>query len=350
MSKSRASRIFFAAFVAAIAAFAMALGASTGAGAQVTIRNYRYKLSMRSQEAAFAAEIASTVGARGTRYEVETDALGRTTRIAVMRGGQKLSETIFRFAADAKLPSEYDSFEAGAKTGVTRIKRDEAGNRIRDDHFTLDGIATEHEEYSYSPDHVQEDFYTKDGKRSEQSIRYYSAKGALTRSITYSNPDNPGKRTEYEYDEGTGLAKSRQQFTDGKLNVTVTSTYNADGDLVRSDAYDSKHQWFAADEFNDELRTKRFYKEPGGTREMRMTYDENRRLKETTLYYKDVFICLLTYDRFPNGAVQRTLAIGPDGERWAEYPDYEVFDVKRNGEPWEGKLPGAVVHKTGPWW
>lgn len=342
MSKSRASRIFFAALVVAMAAYT--------ASAQVSIRNYRYRLSTRSHEPEFAKEISSTVGVGGTRYEVEADAQGRTTRIAVIRDGQKLSETFFRFAGNAKLPSGYENFEAGELTSVVGIQRNEAGNRIREDYFAVGGTLTEYMVYSYSPDHVEEDSYTAEGKKSEHSIRYYSAKDTLTRSIAYTNPDNPGKRTEYEYDDGTGLAKSRQQFNDGKLHVTVSNTYNADGDLVRSDAYDSNHNLFAADEFNDELRTKRIYNEKSGTREMRLTYDENRRLKESELYYKDVLVCRFVYERFLNGTAKRTLALGSNGELWAEYPDYEVFDVKRNGEPWEGKLPGAVVHKTGPWW
>jgi hypothetical protein len=342
MSRSRASGIFFAALV-------VAMGACT-ASAQVSIHNYRYRLSTRSHEPGFALELPSIAGVGGTRYEVETDAQGRTTRIAVTRNSQKLSETLFRFAADAKLPSEYDNFEAGEKKSVVRIQRDEAGERVREDYFTVAGTLTEYMVYSYSVDHVDEDSYTADGKRSEHSIRYYSAKGMLTRSIAFTNPDDPGKRTDYEYDEGTGLAKSRQQFNDGKLNVTVSYTYEADGGLVRSDAYDSNHNWFAADEFNDELRTKRIYKEPGGTREIRLTYDENRRLEETLLYYKDALICRFSYDRFPNGTAKRTLVMGPNGKVWAEYPDYEVFDVKRNGEPWDGKLPGSVIHKTGSWW
>jgi len=341
MSTSRAARIFFAAFVVAAAATA---------SAPVNIRNYRYKLSTRSQEPEFAAEISPSDRVAGAHYEVEADVQGRTTRIAVMRDGQKLSETLFRFARDAKLPSEFENFEAGEKTGIVRIQRNEAGNRVREDYLMLGGTPTDHVEYSYTPDHVEKDFYTTDGKKSEYSILYYSTKGTLARNITYYSPFDPGRRTEWEYDDGTGLAKSRQQFLDGKLSVMVSYTYNGDGGLVRTDAYNSNHVWFAADEFNDELRTKRIYKDERGTKEMRITYDEKRLLKESALYYKDVFICRLVYERFPNGTVKRTLALGPDGEVWAEYPDYEVFDVKRNGESTEAKLPGSVIHKTGAWW
>ena len=343
MSKSRASRIFFAAFVVAITAYTT--------GAQVSIRNYRYKLSTRSQEPEFATEILSAVTVRQTHYEVEADGQGRTTRFAVMRAGEKLSETLFRFAADAKLPNEFEDFEAGEKTGVVRIQRNEAGNRIREDHLLLGGTVAEHVEYSYNPDHVEEDSYTIEGKKSEYSMLYYSPKGMLARSVKYYSPFDPGRRTEWEYDDTTGLAKSRQQFIDGKLTVAISYTYNADGNLVRTDAYNSKHIWFAADEFNDELRTKRIYKDERGTKEMRLTYDDEKRwLTESTLTFNGVFICKFVYERFPNGTVKWTNALGPNDELWAEYPNYEVFDVKRNGESTEAKLPGSVIHKTGNWW
>jgi len=341
MSRSRASRIFFAAFVLAIVA--------STASAQVSVRNYRYKLSIRSQEQQFAAEILSTVPVKQTHYEVETDAQGRTTRFAVMRAGEKLSETLFHFAGDAKLPNEFESFEAGEKTGVVRIQRNEAGNRVREDHLLLGGTVAEHTEYSYSPDHVEQDSYTIEGNKSEYSMLYYSPKDMLIRSVKYYV--DPGKRTEWEYDDATGLAKSRQQFVEGKLTVAISYTYNADGNLTRTDAYNSKHVWFAADEFTDELRTKRIYKDEHGAKEMRLTYDDEKRwLTEATLTFNGVFVCKFVYERFPNGTVKWTNALGPNDEVWAEYPNYEVFDVKRNGESTEAKLPGSVIHKTGNWW
>src|ERR1700675_2668353 len=134
MSKLRASRIFFDAFVVAMTACA--------AGAQGSVHNYRFELTTRSQEPEFAGEISTTAG--GARYEVEADAQGRTARIAVIRNGQKLSETVFRFAANAKLPSEFDKIEAGQKTGLVVIERDDAGNRVRENFFTVGGALIEY--------------------------------------------------------------------------------------------------------------------------------------------------------------------------------------------------------------
>jgi hypothetical protein len=343
MSNSLASRIFFAAFVSAISALA--------ASAQVSVHNYRYKLSTRSQESKFAAEITSTAPVVQTHYEVEVDSQGRNMRVAEVRHGEKLSETLYRFEGDAKLPNEFESYEAGEKTGLVRIQRNEAGNRVREDHMLLGGTVAERVEYSYSPDHVEQDFYTIEGQKSEYSILTYSAKDTLTKSVKYYSPFDPGRRTEWEYDEDTGLAKSRQQFIDGKLTVAISYTYNADGILVRTDAYKSNHVWFAADEFKDELRTKRIYKDERGTKEMTLTYDDEKRwLTDATLTFNGNFICKFVYERFPTGTVKWTNALGPNDEVWAEYPNYEVFDVKRNGESTEAKLPGTVIHKTGNWW
>lgn len=341
MSTARASRILIAAFLVAIAASA--------ASAQVNIRNYRYKVLTRSQEPEFSAEILSTVPVHQTHYEVEADAQGRTARFAVVRDGEKLSETSFRFEGEAKLPNEFENSEAGEKTGVVRIQRDAAGNRVREDHLLLGGTLAEHVDYSYSTDHVEEDSFTREGLKSEYSLLYYSPKGTLIRNIKYY-ADNTGRRTEWEYDDATGLEKSRQQFIGGKLTVAISYTYNANGSLTRSDAYNSNHVWFAADEFTDELRTKRIYKDERGTKEIELAYDEKRWLTESTLTFNKVFICKFVYDRFPNGTVKWTNALGPKDELMAEYPNYEVFDVKRNGESTEMKLPGSVIHKTGNWW
>jgi hypothetical protein len=312
-----------------------------------TIRSYRYELSTRSQESRFASEIsppAIRVGA--TRYEVETDTQGRTTRVAVIRDGLTLSERFYRFATSAKLPNEYERFVAGEKTGIVRIQRDEAGNRIREDYFTVGGTLTRYELYSYSPDSVEDTHYTAGGKKTRYEILHYSANETLTQVSYHSSPDLPSY-FETQLDDSTGLAKSQQGFRDGKLSYTSSYTYNADDDLVRDDFYDPNHKWRSADEFNQGLRTRRIYQVGGATRELRYTYDEKRWLKESALYYKETLVCKFVYDRLPDGTAKLTRALGPNGELWAEYPDREVSDVKINGEALAGE---SVIHKTGNWW
>jgi TonB family protein len=311
-----------------------------------TIRSYRYELSTRSQESKFANEISPTVRVGGTRYEVETDTQGRTTRVAVIRDGQTLSERFYRFATSAKLPNEYERFVAGEKTGVVRIQRDEAGNRIREDYFTVGGTLTRYELYSYSPDYVEDTHYTAEGKKTRYEILHYSANDTLTRVSYHSSPDLLNY-VDIELDDGTGLRKSQQGFKDGKLSDTSSYTYNADDDLVRDDFYNANHKWYSADEFNHGLRTRRIYQVGGATRELQYTYDEKRWLKESALYYKGILVCRFVYDRLPDGTAKQTRALGPNGDLWAEYPDVEVSDVKINGEALAGE---SVIHKTDNWW
>jgi TonB family protein len=311
-----------------------------------TIRSYRHELFTRSQESKFASEISPAIRVGGTRYEVETDTQGRTTRVAVIRDGQTFSERFYRFATSAKLPHEYERFVAGEKIGVVRIQRDEAGNRIREDYFTVGGTLTRYELYSYSPDYVEDTHYTAEGKKTRYEILHYSANDTLTRVSYHSSPDIPNY-VDTELDDGTGLWKSRQGFKDGKLSDTSSFTYNADDDLVRADFYNSNHKWYSADEFDHGLRTRRIYQVGGATRELQYTYDEKRWLKESALYYKETLVCRFVYDRLPDGTAKQTRALGPNGELWAEYPDAEVSDVKINGEALAGE---NVIHKTSNWW
>ena len=155
-----------------------------------TIRSYRDGPSMRSQDREFANEISPALRLSGTHhYEVETDVQGRTTRVAIIRNGQKLSELSYGFAVGAKLPNEYDYSVAGEKTGVVRIHRDEAGNRIREDHLTVDGTLTHYEIYSYSPDRVEVNYYSAKGKKTRLEFFYYSTRGTLTEFRYFDPPD-----------------------------------------------------------------------------------------------------------------------------------------------------------------
>jgi len=124
------------------AVYLMTLAASLPAAAQTTVRSYRYALETRSQEGDYAGELAPAASVRGRRIDVETDAQGRRLRITTLRNGQKIGETFYRYSGAARLPSEYDTFRAGEKTGVVRIQRDAAGQRVREDYLTAGGTLT----------------------------------------------------------------------------------------------------------------------------------------------------------------------------------------------------------------
>ena len=313
------------------------------ARAQAGVHYYRYELLTRSQDFQYVTEVAA--GVSGRHHAVETDAQGRVTRTAVIRGGQKISQRVYSFASDAKAASEYDTFTGSEKTGRVTIQRNASGDRTREDYLTVSGAATGHTLYSYRADSVEATSYTVEGKRSALNVSFYSPNDILTRAINYSNPDDQGFHVDSDFDDRTGLRKGSTQFDDGNLTNSGLFNYDDDGDLVRQDVFDPAGNWFAATELVNGLTTKRLY---GSSKELRYSYDERRRVKETTLFYNEMLVCRFTYDRLSDGTTKRTLAFGPDGALWAEYPDMEVVDVRQNGHPINGRP--AIINKTGNWY
>ncbi|HEY3043775.1 MAG TPA: hypothetical protein VGJ39_07105 [Vicinamibacterales bacterium] len=323
-------------------AFLAAINPSVVNG-QAGVRYYRYELLTRAQEFTYANEVSPDV--RGRYYAVETDTRGRITRTAVIRDGQKISERVYSFASDGKDPGEYETFSGSEKTGRVRIQRNGDGGRTREEKLTVDGALTEYTLYSYRADSVELTSYTGAGKKTLVNVSFFSPKDILTRSTSYSNPDDPGFHVDSDIDDRTGLRKGSTQFAGGNLSNSVLFNYDDDGDLVRQDVFDPAGNWFAAEERVGGLTTKRLY---GSSKELRYSYDDRRRVKETTLFYHDMLVCRFTYDRFADGTVKRTLAFGPDGSLWAEYPDMEILDISQNGRPINGKP--AIINKTGDWY
>jgi hypothetical protein len=313
------------------------------ASAQTIVHYYRYELSTRAQESVYVNEVPSD--APGRHHVVETDAQGRITRSAVIRHGQKIAERVYVFAPNAKAASEYETFTGSEKTGRVVIKRNTGGDRTREDYFTVNGALTGYTLYFYGPDSVEATLYTSNGKKRSINVSTYSATDILTRAITYSNPNDQNFHVISDFDDKTGLRKRSAQYESGQLTNSGVFNYNDDGDLVRQDIFDPAGNWFAAAELVDGLTTKRLY---DSSKELRYSYDERRRVKETTLFYNAMLVCRFTYDRLPDGTAKRTLAFGPDGELWAEYPDLEVVDVRQNGHPINGRP--ATIKKAGNWY
>ena len=313
------------------------------ASGQAGIHYYRYELLTRSQESSYANEVPA--GVRGRHHAVETDTQGRITRAAVIRDGQRISERVYSFAPDGKAVSEYETFTGSEKTGRVKIQRNAGGERTREDSFTVSGVATGYTLYSYRADSVEATSYTVEGKKRAVNVSFYSPKYILARSINYSNPDDQGFHVDSDFDDRTGLRKGSTQFEGGNLSNSGLYNYDDDGDLIRQDVYDPAGNWFAAAELVNGLTTKRLY---DSSKELRYSYDERRRVKETTLFYNDMLVCRFTYDRLADGTAKRTLAFGPDGALWAEYPDMEIVDVRQNGHPINGRP--AIINKAGDWY
>jgi len=86
----------------------------------------------------------------------------------------------------------------------------------------------------------------------------------------------------------------------------------------------------------------------GESEERRPTFDAARLRKETKFYRNGTLITTFVYDRFPNGTVRRTLALGPNGELMAEYPDLVVTTVDGDGHPIDHPDSGKI-YKIGKW-
>ena len=177
------------------------------------------------------------------------------------------------------------------------------------------------------------------------NVSFYSPKDIRTRAVNYSNPDDQSFHVDFDFDDRTGLRKGSRQFEGGTLSSSGLFDYDDYGDLVRQQIFDAAGNWFAASELVNGLTMKRLY---DSSKELRYSYDERRSLKETTLFYNDMLVCRFTYDRLADGTTTRTLAFGPDGVLWAEYPDMEVVDVRQNGHTINGRP--AIINKTGNWY
>jgi hypothetical protein len=335
MNRQLRPLLVFLAFCASIA--------PSVATAQEGVRYYRYELLTRSQDFQYATETPRGVNAG--RYAVETDAKARIVRTAVMQKGERVSERVYSFPADADAADGYDTFTGSEKTGRVAIRRNAAGQRTREDSFTVNGAATGYTLYSYRPDSVEATAYTVDGKKRTVNVSFYSPNNILTRSVHYSNPEDQSFHVDSDFDDRTGLRKGTSQFEGGRLSSSGLFDYDDDGNLIRQDVFDPAGNWFAAAELVNGLTTKRLY---DSSKELRYSYDEKRRVKETTLFYNEMFVCRFTYDRLPDGTAKRTLAFGPDGTLWAEYPDMEIVDVRQNGHPINGRT--AIIHKTESWY
>jgi hypothetical protein len=262
-----------------------------------------------------------------------------------MRAGRSVSARVYSYAPDGKHSTGYDIFTGQDKTGRVVIQRNSNGDRTREDFFTVGGDATGHNIFSYGAESVEATSYSADGKVKTLNISYYSPKGLLTRSVNYSNPQDRGFHVDSDFNERTGLRKGSSQFEGGNLSSSALFDYDDDGDVIRQDVFDPAGNWFAATEVVNGLTMKRIY---GSSKELRYTYDEGRRVKETRLFYNEMFVCRFTYDRLADGTPTRTLAFGPDGALWAEYPDMEVVDVRQNGRPINGRP--AIISKAGDWY
>jgi hypothetical protein len=326
-------------------AFVLVTGAFQGEAIAADLRSYNFSLETRSGEPQYAVAV-SPKAAR--RYDVFRDAQGRITRVARYQGGKKISDLSYHFSEGSKLPGGYDFFAAdGELTAKVKIRRNDKGERIRQDYFSPSGELLEYTIRTYSADGVDSRNHTAQGKVTRVLTMSYSPSGLLT----WERSTRSGGAVEHErtYDEKTGLAREGRQFRDGLFSHSMKYSYDSTGTLTGTESFDQKGRRFAVRSFNDGLLVvDRYDFRNGSSKEIRLSYDEKRRIKEADLYFSARHICRFTYERLVNGRVVRTTARAPSGEVLAEYPDAEVINVSQNGQDVDGR-PG-VIHKRENWW
>ncbi len=311
-------------------------------------KSYHYTVTDNFGDTRFAGEIQGTPGAAGKRYDVEFDSLGRMSRYAHIRNGIRVSQVIYQYAEGSSRPSSFENIAVtGEILGGGRISRNAPGARVRIDRITTTGQVTGYVLRIPDSDSTVETSYSADGKITGQGTTWFSSSGTAIRIRTY-----PNDSTTYESDiDGvTGLTTETRKYQSAALVVTSKYTYETDGSLSRTDVYDQNRKWYGDTQYTDGLEVLKRYKWPDGiSEEHRNAYDE-KRLSVSSGFYRDgTLICTFKFERHPNGAIKRTLALAQDGSLMAEYPNLYVALVERNGEALD--QPGvAIIHKAGNWW
>jgi hypothetical protein len=327
----------------------LALGSSPAAA---QARSYRHWLSTRADtQQVFTGEVPGGASTPGGYYLVETDPTGRVTRVSSFQDGKKTGVTEFQFSAGARWFTAYDDYAAtGEKTGSVKVQRNGKGETVRYDHFTVSGDLTGYSARSaggVSGAGIEWTTYKQDGKAADRYVDFYSPRGLLIEQQWY-----PDATTNYDakMEEMTGLAQSRQKLVNDSLVSSNKYTYDSNGSRTRDDIYGQDGVWYGAREYAGGLINRVFYRfRDSSTKEMRYTYDDKQLTKEIKLSVNGQPICTFTFDRLSDGTVKRTLAVGPDGSLYAEYPNLFVTDVSRQGQALDHP-DVAVIHKTGDWW
>lgn len=334
------------------AAFCVSAGflvaALVSASASAEERYYRDTLDVRTgPPVRFVIEVPANAATHGGYFKVITDAKGRITRYAFLIDGQVSSETEYEYAGDSRLPSGTKSYKQGSLTGSSKITRDAAGQETRVEFFTAQGAPTGVTTTKWVAGHAERANFTPDGARRWHSEEYYSADGIETRSVTYY--EGSTAYNESIYDTQRGVVKSSKQFTNGQLQISYVNTYDDDDDLVRQDLYSDKGTWYGAKIYEHNLLTKKLYKFSSGvSQETYVKYDAKRWAQSAQFYVNSNLICTFVFEHLPDGTTKRTIAQGPDGSLWAEYPDRYVDEVDKHGHPPNSTL--GDIHKVGDWW
>ena len=323
----------------------MVLALALPLSASADVQRYRFEIDRKSGEEAYAGELPSAGPVAGPWHEVERDPKGRIVRVASFRSAEKQSEVTYHYTGDAATYDSAENFRAGEHTGKEVYGRNADGDIVRTDHFTVEGSPTNNAVRSITPGGFDEVTRGADGTMKEHHSYIYADGGNLSsyRRIVGT--------TYYEYlvDATTGQLKSRKKVEDGKQVLSTTYAYDENGEKLREDIFDETGKPYATIAYSDGLLVRKSYTfDDGSRRESTTTYGAKRWATEAKFTVNGVLVCTFTYDRLPDGTVKRTLALGPKGDLWAEYPDRSVNEVTQNGQPVD--RTDGIIHHAGNWW
>ncbi len=295
----------------------------------------------------YVIEVPKAAAMHGGYSKVTTDDSGRITRVIFLEDGKAASDTVYTYSDSSSLPSAWQTYKQGTLTGTGKITREASGRPARIDYFTAQGAPTGHTVTTYSADHAEQANYTPDGQRRWHGENYFNADGVLIKSVTQG--ENSVASRETIYDPLRGLAKSTKQFRNGQLQISYVNTYDNNDDLVRQDLYSDKSVWYGAQTYEHNLLVKKLYKFSNGhTQETVIKYDANRWAERAQFSRDNKLVCTFVQEHLPDGTTKRTIALGPDGSLWAEYPNLVVTEVDQHGHP--PNSTAGIIHKAGNWW
>lgn len=335
------NKIILTAFII-ILSFKICLSQNTQGG---QIQNYRYQLeTFPGDPDKYSDELPSNT--TSPHYEVETDNEGKIVRVASWRNEKKISESLYIYTG-SKYYSSIELYTSGEHKGTTRYQRNEKDEPTQSDYYTTTSILTGYAIFSYKKDFVEIINNSAEGKFITKTNKYYLNRIFNHKRTFHSEIDS--NYSDYQYDDKTGQLKSGQEYRSNKQINSINWSYDESGDMIRIDGYLPNGNWYAGEEYSDNLRLKRKYKMTDGTSfESQISYDDKRLEKETKMYVNDKYICKFQYDRLPDGTIKQSKAIGPEGDLYAEYPDVLVIKVDINGQNTD-RVKGTI-YKKGPWW
>jgi hypothetical protein len=311
-------------------------------------RYYRDDVTVRTgPPGKYVIEVPEAAAMHGGYFKVTTDNKGRIARVTFLQDGKVANDTVYQYSDGGNLPSGAQTYRQGTLTGTSKFTRDVSGRTTRIDYFTAQGAPTGHTVTKYIADHAESANYTPDGHRRWRREEYFNADGVEIKSVT--KLENDSASVERIYDPQRGLEKSSKQLRNGQLQVSLVNTYDDDDDLIRQDLYDDKSRWYGAKVYEHNLLVKKLYKFANGhTQESTIKYDANRWIERAQFSRDNKPVCTFVQEHLQDGTVKRTIALGPDGSLWAEYPNLSVVEVDQHGHP--PNSTAGKIHKAGNWW